>query len=138
MRTFHPRYVRLLNVLLFSGLGCFSYLLLALYSDLPKRDDLDFTSLGFIIGVMLAFNAMGFCIILVDSWLKRGFLFFVEKRRRVLLYYVGLGILLFLLNYLLFVGLKWMADVDRLFYIRWSGIRLLLLVWLVEMVIIGL
>ena len=103
-----------------------------------KRDDLDFTSLGFIIGVMLAFNAMGFCIILVDSWLKRGFLFFVEKRRRVLLYYVGLGILLFLLNYLLFVGLKWMADVDRLFYIRWSGIRLLLLVWLVEMVIIGL
>ena len=90
MRTFHPRYVRLLNVLLFSGLGCFSYLLLALYSDLPKRDDLDFTSLGFIIGVMLAFNAMGFCIILVDSWLKRGFLFFVEKRRRVLLYYVGL------------------------------------------------
>ena len=70
MRTFHPRYVRLLNVLLFSGLGCFSYLLLALYSDLPKRDDLDFTSLGFIIGVMLAFNAMGFCIILVDSWLN--------------------------------------------------------------------
>lgn len=46
MRTFHPRYVRLLNVLLFSGLGCFSYLLLALYSDLPKRDDLDFYFIG--------------------------------------------------------------------------------------------
>ena len=58
MRTFHPRYVRLLNVLLFSGLGCFSYLLLALYSDLPKRDDLDFTSLGFIIGVMLQCNGL--------------------------------------------------------------------------------
>ena len=49
-----------------------------------------------------------------------------------------MGISLLLMNYLLFVGLKWMADVDRLFYIRWSGIRLLLLVWLVEMVIVGL
>ena len=138
VKTSHSRYIRLLNVLLFSGLGCFSYLLLALYSDLPKRDDLDFSSLSFMIGVMLVFNAMGFCLILIDSWLKRGFLFFVERRRRVFLYYAGLGISLLLMNYLLFVGLKWMADVDRLFYIRWSGIRLLLLVWLVEMVIVGL
>lgn len=138
VKTSYSRYIRLLNVLLFSGLGCFSYLLLALYSDLPKRDDLDFSSLSFMIGVMLVFNAMGFCLILIDSWLKRGFLFFVERRRRVFLYYAGLGISLLLMNYLLFVGLKWMADVDRLFYIRWSGIRLLLLVWLVEMVIVGL
>ena len=138
VKTSHSRYIRLLNVLLFSGLGCFSYLLLALYSDLPKRDDLDFSSLSFMIGVMLVFNAMGFCLILIDSWLKRGFLFFVERRRRVFLYYAGLGISLLLMNYLLFVGLKWMAYVDRLFYIRWSGIRLLLLVWLVEMVIVGL
>ena len=111
VKTSHSRYIRLLNVLLFSGLGCFSYLLLALYSDLPKRDDLDFSSLSFMIGVMLVFNAMGFCLILIDSWLKRGFLFFVERRRRVFLYYAGLGISLLLMNYLLFVGLKWMADV---------------------------
>ena len=87
VKTSHSRYIRLLNVLLFSGLGCFSYLLLALYSDLPKRDDLDFSSLSFMIGVMLVFNAMGFCLILIDSWLKRGFLFFVERRRRVFLGY---------------------------------------------------
>ena len=84
VKTSHSRYIRLLNVLLFSGLGCFSYLLLALYSDLPKRDDLDFSSLSFMIGVMLVFNAMGFCLILIDSWLKRGFLFFVERRSKVL------------------------------------------------------
>ena len=74
VKTSYSRYIRLLNVLLFSGLGCFSYLLLALYSDLPKRDDLDFSSLSFMIGVMLVFNAMGFCLILIDSWLKRGVL----------------------------------------------------------------
>lgn len=138
MKTLHPRYVRLLNTLLFTGLGCFSYLLLTLYSDLPRREDLDVSSFSFIIGVIVVFNAMGFCIILIDSWLKRRFLFFVRKRRKVFLYYAVLGVSLFLLNYLLFAGLKWMADVDRMFYVRWSGMRLLLLVWLVEMVVVGL
>lgn len=37
MKNTSSKYNLLLNLLLFSGLGCFSYLFLVMYSDIPER-----------------------------------------------------------------------------------------------------
>jgi histidine kinase len=65
------KYNQFFNFFLFSGLACFSYLSLVLYTDLtPQHQKILISSLGFI-SVVFIFNLVGFSLIVINRWLKK-------------------------------------------------------------------
>lgn len=132
------KYYWLFNVLLFSGLGCFSYLFLVIYSDLPSRSDLDLLSVQVFGGVIAVSNGIGISLIQINRKLKKDVLLLFNQKYKLLGYAVLLAGLLLALNYLLLTTVKWAIDVPDPFYMKWSGIRMLFTIWLVELVVVSL
>lgn len=123
--------------LLFSGLGLFSYFLIVNYTDFsPQATELLY-SWGACLFTLLAFNLVGYFTLWMSGWVNKLYANTPWKRKTGMLYLVV--VLLFLvLNYGLFVTAKVLADVEPVFSFSRSGWRLLLVVWLVELVVIGL
>ena len=64
----------------FSGLACFSYLSLVLYTDLtPQHQKILISSLGFI-SVVFIFNLVGFSLIVINRWLQKKALYSLSRR----------------------------------------------------------
>lgn len=124
--------------LLFSGLGLFSYFLIVSYTDFPPQAaELLYTwqSIAF---TVFAFNLVGYFTLWIAGWVNRQYAVHASWKRRILMLYVSVMILFLLLNYGLFVSAKVLADVRPVLNFSGSGWHLLLVVWLVEMVVIGL
>lgn len=126
------------NFLLFSGMGCFSYLFLVIYSDLQQKTSADLTSPWAFVAVTLAFNCIGYCLMLINHWWEKGDLYLSGQRKQLIVHYILMAVLLLLLNYLLLFSVKWMIDVPRPWHFNFSGIRMLLTIWLVELVVVSL
>jgi hypothetical protein len=76
------KYNQFFNFFLFSGLACFSYLSLVLYTDLtPQHQKILISSLGFI-SVVFIFNLVGFSLIVINRWLKKSSLFFYQEEKQ--------------------------------------------------------
>ena len=85
--------------LLFSGLGAFSYLLLANYSDLsPHVADMLFSKGAFIFFIT-AFNILGCSTLRLSSWLNSQYALNIRKRWKIITIYIAVTLLFFLLNY---------------------------------------
>ena len=118
------------DILLYSGLGCFSYFFLVRFADIPLRyQDRLLTPEAFV-AVMLLFNGVGLGMRYIQ-------LTFLGSRRQMVLFFVLSGAFLFLLNYLLQVSVKWLLDVPQPLALAYKGVRLLLIVWLTELVIVS-
>lgn len=62
------KYNYLFNSLLFSGLACFSYLFLLLYSDFtPQHLEVLISCWSFIL-ILFAFNLVGFGVLMIQNW----------------------------------------------------------------------
>lgn len=86
--------------LLFSGLGAFSYLLLANYSDLsPHVADMLFSKGAFIFFIT-AFNILGCSTLRLSSWLNSQYALNIRKRWKIITIYIAVTLLFFLLNYI--------------------------------------
>ena len=111
---------------LFSGLAFFSYLFLLLYSDFtPQHLEVLISFKSFIL-ILAAFNLVGFGVLMIHNWQKRSFQFLVKRKERLIIDCILTAIILFLMNYLV------------LSIVKGSGLRMIALVWLVEMVITNL
>ena len=111
------------DILLYSGLGCFSYFFLVRFADIPLRyQDRLLTGLG---------------MRYIQLRLRRSYPTFLGSRRQMVLFFVLSGVFLFLLNYLLQVSVKWLLDVPQPLALAYKGVRLLLIVWLTELVIVS-
>ena len=85
--------------LLFSGLGVFSYLLLANYSELsPQVADILYSKGAFIFFVT-AFNVLGYSTLRLSSWLNNQYALNLRRRWKIILIYIAVTLLFFLLNY---------------------------------------
>ena len=124
--------------LLFSGLGAFSYLLLANYSDLsPHVADMLFSKGAFIFFIT-AFNILGCSTLRLSSWLNSQYALNIRKRWKIITIYIAVTLLFFLLNYSLLIVGKLLVGSYNIFIFPNGGWRILFLVWLVELVIVGL
>ncbi|RHU24201.1 histidine kinase [Parabacteroides sp. TM07-1AC] len=132
------KYNHYFNFFLFSGLACFSYFFMVLYSDIsPQHQNLLISFWAFLL-VVFVFNALGFSIMLINEWQKRSYQFLVRGKHQLLINCILMAGLLFLLNYLLFSIVKVLLEIPSPFALRGAGVRMIFVVWLVEMVIVSL
>ena len=132
------KYNHYFNFFLFSGLACFSYFFMVLYSDLsPQHQHLLISFWAFLL-VVFVFNALGFSIMLINEWQKRSYQFLVKRKNQLMINCILMAGLLFLLNYLLFSIVKVLLEIPSPFALKGAGIRMIFVVWLVEMVIVSL
>lgn len=128
----------LFNGLLFSGLACFSYLFLVLYSDFtPQHLEVLISFRSFIL-ILAAFNLVGFGVLMIHNWQKRSFQFLVKRKERLIIDCILTAIILFLMNYLVWSVVKAIFEIPTPFTLKGPGLRMISLVWLVEMVITNL
>lgn len=124
--------------LLFSGLGIFSYLLLANYSELsPQVADVLYSKGAFIFFIA-AFNVMGYSTLRLSSWLNNQYALNIRKRWKIITIYIAVTLLFLLLNYSLLIVGKFLVGAYDIFVFPNGGWRILILVWLVELIIVGL
>lgn len=128
----------IVSVALFSGLGVFSYLLLVYYTDLSDVVSEALKSIGSVIYFIVAFNLVGYATVKLCEWLNNQYVANIRKRWKMIAVYMTVMLLFLLLNYGLLVMAKLLAGVDEPFRFSSGGIRILVVVWLVEMVIWGL
>lgn len=124
--------------LLFSGLGLFSYFLIVNYTDFsPQAAELLY-SWGACLFTLVAFNLMGYFTLWMSGWVNRQYVINASWKWKIGMLYVAVIFLFLALNYGLFVTAKILADVEPVFNFSRSGWNLLIVVWLTEMVVIGL
>ena len=79
----------LLYSLLFSGLGVFSFLLLANYTNLtPQVTDIIHTPGAFVF-VVATFNILGYCTLRISSWMNRLYSNNLRWKWKFLAVYIG-------------------------------------------------
>ena len=131
------KYYPFFNVLLFSGLGCFSYYFLVQYADIPIKYQELLTSVKAFAIVICIFNTTGLGFIFLSKKIRNAYPLLLKSHRMVFIIFILSAILLFVLNYFLLVYAKWMIDVQQPFLFKWSGGRMLLIIWLVELIIVS-
>lgn len=128
----------LLYVILFSGLGVFSYLLLVNYANLSTDVTEVLSSFGAILFFIVAFNILGYTTIKLSLWINDQYSQYITRRWKIVTIYGTVTLMLFLLNYGLLVSAKLLVGADNPFIFPNGGVRILIIVLLVELVIIGL
>lgn len=132
------QYNKFFNFFLFSGLACFSYLSLVLYTDLTPQHQKILISLWGFLCVMFIFNLVGFSVILINRWVKRSPIFLIKKKNQLVINCILIAGLLFLMNYFTLVICKMLLELPHPFMLSSPGIRLIVIIWLVEIVIVSL
>ena len=128
----------LLYGLLFSGLGAFSYLFLVNYTELSDQVADVMYSQGAFVYFIAVFNVLGYSMLRLSSWINAQYTLNIRRRWKLLLMYIGGMSLFLLLNYGLLVVAKLLAGIQEPFIFPNGGWRILIVVWLVELVILGL
>jgi len=126
------------HTLLFSGLGLFSYFLIANYTDFSPLTAEVLYSWEALTFTILAFNLVGYSTLRLSEWVNKLYTVNAFGKWQTTMLYIALGLLFLLLNYGLFVTAKILANASPIFNFSRSGWNLLIVVWLVEMVVIGL
>ncbi|MEG1378204.1 MAG: histidine kinase [Bacteroidales bacterium] len=127
---------RVLYALLFSGLGIFSYLLLVNSVNIQLKESV--SSFGFVAFFIIAFNILGFSTLSLSSWINRYYPRYLNSRWKISGLYLLVAFMLLLLNYSVLVSAKLLAGSHQPFLFPNGGVRILLLVWLAELIIISL
>ena len=123
---------------LFSGLGVFSFFLLANYAELSDRVSDALYSVGMFLVFILAFNLLGYSTIRLTTWVDNQYSVNIHRRWKLIFIYTMVMLMFFLLNYGLLVTAKFLVGASHPFVFPNGGWRILILVWLVELVILGL
>lgn len=128
----------IVDVCLFSGLACFSFFSVVLFSDIEPRHQHTLIALLPLLTVVLAFNIIGFLAI----WIKnrvRSFMRDPLRRKKELVLVGGTAAVgLFLINYLILSISKLLLMAPRPFTLRESGWIALVWIWLIEIVVVAL
>lgn len=125
-------------IVLFSGLGVFSYLLLVNYTNLAQSLSDTLYSIGAVLFFVVAFNILGYATDKLSTWINNQYSVNVTRRWKMIAIYGSVTLMLLLLNYGLLVCAKLLAGAPHPFTFPNGGVRILIIVWLVELVILGL
>lgn len=128
----------LIYTLIFSVLGILSYVLLINYSNLPLHGG---NALYFLWGYLFfvaAFNFIGISLIKLTNWVGSQYNRYMTKKWRITLLYLLVATVLFLMNYSILVTAKMVAGLHEPFIFPNGGYRILIIVWLLELIVFGL
>lgn len=124
------------NMLVFSLLGCFSLYFLSRYGGVAENKlDRVLNVKGYLTVIML-FNGVGMSLIYVNRHIRTASTVLL-MRHRLIWFFVTVAFSLLILNYCLLTGAKWILGSHNPFGLAWSGIRSLLITWLIELVIVS-
>lgn len=129
---------RLLRTMLFSGLGIFACLLLGNYTNLPPEAVARLGIWWVYLFFIVIFNLLGEVVVRMSVWLNNQYLLGGRRRLRLVLSYAVAMLLMYGINYVLLVSAKLLAGAASPFTFPNGGVRILILVWLVELVVLGL
>ncbi len=136
MKKVWSKYRLFLCILLFSTLGCFSYLFLVVFQH-PEGDRATLVSFKAFTAIVLIFNVIGLCLLYINDRMQEVFPTMLKDNRRRLLYLPVVAVLLLVINYLMLVSVRLIMNWPEPFVLQDRGVRMLLLVWLVELVVTG-
>ena len=128
----------LFYTLLFSGLGAFSFVLLAYYTNLTPQVTDALQSVNAFFFVIVAFNIVGYFTLRMSSWINNQYSHNLRNKWKMVAVYILVMLLFLILNYGLLVTAKLFGGASSPFIFPNGGIRILVAVWLVELVILGL
>lgn len=124
--------------MLFSGLGLFAWLLLTGYTNLsPATEQVLKTPWGAVFLVVL-FNVLGFLTLRISAWLNAQYLLHARRRWKIVVAYLGVLGMFLVVDYGFLVMGKLLAGAQHPFTFPNSGMRMLVVVWLVELAVLGL
>lgn len=132
------KWTTIIYMLLFSGLGLFSYFLIVNYTDLSSQTAEVLHSWRALVFTILAFNLVGYSTLRLSEWVDKQYSINVSRKRKIFLVYATVILLSLLLNYGLLVTAKVLANVQPVFNFSRSGWNLLTVIWMAELVVIGL
>ena len=89
------------DILLFSGMGCFSNLLLVYYADIPPRYQTRLMTFQAFLAVIILFNGVGLSVKYINEKLSMYYQYFLKNRRMLSVGLITAAIILFGSNYLL-------------------------------------
>lgn len=135
----HPdRKNRWLSALLFTGLGLFAWLLLTGYTSLsPASEQVLKTPWGALFLVVL-FNALGFLTLRISEWINAQYQLHSSRKWKIAIAYMGVFGMFFVVDYGFLVASKMLAGSQHPFTFPNGGMRMLVVVWLVELAVLGL
>lgn len=128
----------LADILIFSAIGCCSYLLLITSGDIPARQQLNLLTPEAIVAVLLLFNGVGLGMRFVNRRIGPAYPGFIRDRRRIFLFFFISAAGLLVLNYLLLVMAKFIIGSSHLFALAWRGTVGVLCVWFMELILLSL
>ena len=128
----------LFPALLFTGLGCFAWFLLAGYTDLTPSAEAVLGSGWVCLFLVVLFNALGFLTLRVSAWLNRQYVLHVQRRWKVAAACMAVLAVYLLVDYGFLVVGKALVGARHPFAFSGGGVRILLVVWLVEVAVLGL
>lgn len=135
----YKKYALLANILLFTCIAIVSFIILTLNEQQSYTEILsDDKQKWFFIGIIVAFNAIGFMFLAISKWLSKHFPLLYKKRKQVIGYYLFIALVFLTVNYLSLVIMRSLAEMESPFIIPDKGIRILILMWLMELIITGL
>lgn len=123
---------------LFSGLGVFSFLLLVNYAAFSEQVTDALYSVGTFVFFIAAFNLLGYSTMRLSTWVNNQYSHNLSHRWKLVMVYTVVMLMFFLLNYGVMIVAKLLVGASQPFVFPNGGWRILITVWLVELVILGL
>ncbi len=136
MKPVRSKYRLFFVILLFTVLGCFSYFFLAVYSH-PATDRSAPVSVKAFAAIIFISNVIGLSLLQINHRMQNAFPDLLKDNRRRLLYLPVVALLLLIINYLMLVSVRRIMALPEPFALQDRGLRIMLLVWLVELVVVG-
>lgn len=122
----------------FTGMGIFSFLLLANYTDLTERITTTLPSVKALFFFIAAFNVLGYSTMKISSWIDNQYALNIYHRWKFGLIYMLVILMLLALNYGLLIMAKILMEVPHPFTFPNGGWRILIATWLIQLVVLGL
>lgn len=127
-----------LNMLLFSGLGMLCLYLILHFIPLSRvAPNENLVAPVYACGVVV-FNCIGFFMLYINRRINLYLWPELGNWTKMVGMYLLSAVMLFAFNYLLLVCIKFVFGSSDIFALRVSGVRSLFIVWLVELVVLGL
>lgn len=125
------------DIILYLGLGCFSYFVLINYADIPPRFHDELITLKAFSAVAFIFCGIGLSIRFVYEKMMSFYQFFLKNRKAMTAGMIVCAAILLLVNYFILASSKYMVGVANPFNFQRNGITIMLCVWLIEIIIVG-
>ncbi len=125
-------------ILLFSVLGYLYFLVIAGYTHMFSRITKESAPVLVLVAIICLFNIFGFGLSALSGKLAAHYALYSEHRKKFTLRMIEIAVILLAANYMMFVGLKWLAGAPHPWITRQTGITLVILMWIAEMAIVTL